>query len=131
MSTHEFPTKQLITVGELKDAIFFQGVHSLRTGPVLKRYGRDAAGFRQAAEKLNVEPADMADASFKFSPFPKIPIYYLLWEGDDEFGPNLSVLFDKSIESHLNADGILGNVGLITEMLANNLSLGDLWVLSI
>ena len=89
---------------------------------VVKKYGYDVKGFKAAAEKLGGAPMDMADASYRFSPFPKIPMYYLLWEGDDEFGPNLSVLFDRSIESHLNADGIWGIVGLISDLLANNMS---------
>lgn len=112
--------QDMITVSELKDAHFFQGAHALRIGHVVKRYGYDTEGFKKAAIKLGAKPMDMADASFKFSPFPKIPMYYLLWEGDEEFGPNLSVLFDRSIESHLNADGILGIVGLISDLLANN-----------
>lgn len=119
-------SQDMISVSELKDAHFFQGPHALRTGSLIKLYGCDVKGFRAAAELLGGEPMDMADASFRFIPFPRIPIYYLLWEGDEEFGPNLSVLFDRSIEKHLNADGIWGIVGLISDLLANNLSLRDL-----
>jgi hypothetical protein len=116
----------MISVSELKDAHFFQGPHALRTGSLIKHYGDDVRGFRAAAERLGGKPVDMADASFRFMPFPRIPMYYLLWEGDEEFGPNLSVLFDRSIEKHLNADGIWGIVGLISDLLANNLSPRDL-----
>lgn len=116
----ESVSRDMISVSELKDALFFQGAHALRIGHVVKRYGFDPEGFEKVAMKLGAAPVDMADVSYKFSPFPKIPIYYLLWEGDEEFGPNLSVLFDRSIESHLNADGILGIVGLISDLLVTN-----------
>ncbi|MBW1838075.1 MAG: DUF3786 domain-containing protein, partial [Deltaproteobacteria bacterium] len=52
--------------------------------------------------------------AYKLSPLPKIPLYYLLWEGDEEFQPHLSILFDRSIESHLSADAIWGLVNLVS-----------------
>ena len=59
----------------------------------------------------------MADTAFKFLPFPKAPLYYLLWEGDEEFRPNMNILFDKSIERHLPADAIWGVVRLVSDEL--------------
>jgi hypothetical protein len=83
----------------------------------LNRYGNDLAAFKSASEILGGEELDIADASFKFSPFPKVPLYYLLWEGDEEFSARLSVLFDKSIERHLSADAIYGVVRLVSDAL--------------
>ena len=106
--------QDMISVKDLKDAHFFQGPHALKTGPVLERYGNDLAGFRAAAESLDGEPLDLADAAYKLSPLPKIPLYYLLWEGDEDFKPHLSILFDRSIEHHLSADAIWGLVILVS-----------------
>jgi hypothetical protein len=91
---------------------------------VLERFGRDLKGFRKAAESLGGEAQNLADAAFRIPAFPKVPLYYLLWEGDDEFEPRISVLFDRSIESHLSADAIWGLVALTSESLfkAPNLS---------
>ncbi|MGB6010717.1 MAG: DUF3786 domain-containing protein, partial [Desulfobacterales bacterium] len=89
----------------------------LKTGPILKLFGRDLAGFKKASESLDGEFLDLADAAYKFSPLPKIPLYYLLWEGDDEFEPHLSILFDRSIERHLSADAIWGLVNLVSNEL--------------
>jgi len=110
-------SNEMISVNDLKDAHFFQGPHTLKTAPVLERYGNDLAGFKRAAEKLDGKPLDLADAAYRLSPLPKIPLYYLLWEGDDEFQPNLSILFDRSIEHHLSADGIWGLVILVSKAL--------------
>ncbi|MBW1608332.1 MAG: DUF3786 domain-containing protein [Deltaproteobacteria bacterium] len=115
--THDLISREMISVSDLKDAHFFQGPHTLKTAPVLKRYGGDLTGFKNAAESLDGEFLDLADAAYKFSPFPKIPLYYLLWEGDDEFEPHLSVLFDRSIERHLSADAIWGLVNLVSNEL--------------
>ena len=111
------PSQELISVHELKDALFFQGPHALPLSPLIERYGHDLHAFRHAASALGGEPVDFADAAYRFHPFPKIPICFLLWKGDEEFEPSLSVLFDRSIERHLAADAILGVVNLVVNAL--------------
>ncbi len=110
-------TREKISVRDLKDAQFFQGPHTLKTAPLLDTYGRDRAGFIHAAECIGGTAIDMADAAFRFLPFPRIPLYYLLWEGDDEFEAELNILFDRSIEQHFNADAIWGLVNLVSDIL--------------
>ncbi|MBW2671200.1 MAG: DUF3786 domain-containing protein [Deltaproteobacteria bacterium] len=39
--THDLIGREMISVSDLKDAHFFQGPHTLKTGPILKRFGRD------------------------------------------------------------------------------------------
>ncbi len=96
----------LVGVNDLKEAHYFKGPHAIDLGPLLERYGYDAAGFREAARFLKGEPVQMADAGFRLRPFPRIPVYFLLYEGDDEFQPKLSVLFERSIEQVFSASGI-------------------------
>jgi hypothetical protein len=108
---------ELISVQELKTAHFFQGPHELRLGPLLDRYGQDAGGFKRAAESLGGEALGLADVSYSIPALPKVPLYYLLWEGDEEFEPRVSVLFDRSVENHLSGDAIWGLVNLVSEAL--------------
>lgn len=108
---------ETIAVQDLKDAQFFQGPHELKTYLLLERFGHDFEGFRLAAEKLGGIRQTMADISYKLRPFPKIPLYFLLWKGDEEFAPRVSVLFDRSIDLHLSADAIWGLVNLVCELL--------------
>jgi hypothetical protein len=110
-------TRDLVSVQELKTGHFFQGPHELNVGAVLQRFGRDPEGFRKAAESLGGQDQGLADAAYRIPGFPKVPLYYLLWEGDEEFEPRISVLFDRSIESHLSADAIWGLVALVSEAL--------------
>ena len=105
-------------IKDLKSAHFFQGPHELDMGPLMNRYGNDAAGFGEVAGHLGGRHiSSTADAGFVFSPFPKILMYYLLWEGDEEFAPRFSILFDRSIEDHFAADFIWGLVGFVTKTL--------------
>ncbi|MGD9044531.1 MAG: DUF3786 domain-containing protein [Desulfobacterales bacterium] len=109
--------KEIVGVKDLKEAHFFQGPHALQTEPLLKRYGRDLQGFEAAAKYLNGHPVDMADAAYRLLPFPRVPVYYLFWQGDTEFDPRISVLFDRSIEEAFSADAIWGLVSRVSTAL--------------
>jgi len=117
---------EMISVKELKTAHFFQGPHELKVRPLVERYGSDLDGFKRAAENAGGEIIDMADAAYMFQAFPRVPLYYLFWEGDEEFRPRLSVLFDRSIERHLATDIIWGVVNLVSDILL----MGDRWYAS-
>lgn len=124
--THSRVKEQMVGVMDLKDAHFFQGPHTIDTASLVERYGRDPEAFKAAGRQLGGEILDMADAAICLEPFPKIPIYYVLWAGDDEFPAKLTVLFDKSIDFHLAADAIWGIVGLVSDALLNSGSYPDL-----
>lgn len=51
-----------------------------------------------AAEALGGTREAYGDISYRLYPFPRNPLYYLLWEGDDDFPPSLTVCFDRSIK---------------------------------
>ncbi|MFC1885228.1 DUF3786 domain-containing protein [Thermodesulfobacteriota bacterium] len=108
---------EMVSEKDLKGGHFFTGPHELKKEPLLARYGNDVAGFRDAAEKLGGVELDQADAAFRFLAFPKIPVFYLLWEGDEEFNANLSILFDRSIQHHLAPDAVWGLVNLVSDAL--------------
>ncbi len=108
---------EMVSPQQLKTGHFFQGPHELKTRPVLERYGSNVQGFKEAAEKLGGEKLDMGDLSFRFQVFPRIPVYYIFWKGDEEFPPNMNILFDGSIESHLASDAIWGMVNLLSDLL--------------
>ncbi len=111
------PDGKLVSTAELKTAHFFQGPHELKVGSLIKRYGHDIKGFRENAASLGGKAQEMADAAYKLPALPKVPLYYLFWEGDQEFGPHLSILFDRTVEQHLPADGIWGLVNLVSDAL--------------
>lgn len=108
---------EMIGVQELKNAHFFRGPHDLKVRPLLERCGHDLDLFKSAAERLGSDVLDLADVAYKIPAFPKVPLYYLFWAGDQEFEPRLSILFDRSIEHHLAADVIWGLVNLVSDIL--------------
>ncbi len=111
------PTGETVSVQELRTAHFFTGPHAIRTRPLVDRFGHDLEGFRVAAERLGGQSMAMADAAYKLLVFPKVPLHYLLWKGDDEFQATISILFDRSVEVHLAADAIWAMANLVSNML--------------
>jgi hypothetical protein len=98
--------RDIVGAKDLKEGHFFTGPHEFRTQPLLHRFADDLQGFKTAAKYLEGEPVEMADAAFRLLPFPRVPLYFLLWLGDEEFKPRFQILFDRSIETCLAADAI-------------------------
>jgi hypothetical protein len=110
--------KELVSKNDLKESHFFVGSHDFNLEPLLTRYGDDMDGFKRSAEFLEGKGVEMADSAYKLLPFPRVPLYYLFWKGDDEkFESKISVLFDRSIEEYFSASGIWGLVSLVTRAL--------------
>jgi len=96
---------------------FFQGPHSLYVAPIAKRYGSDPDAFEARALELGAVPTNHGDKGMRFSPFPQIPVTYVLWKADEEFPASVSVLFDASITRWFELDMIFTAVWVLTERI--------------
>ena len=115
-----FPLAQdIVSAKELKEGHFFSGPHQFRIDPLLNRFGQDVARFKEACRALGGKPMAMADAAFQLLPFPRLPLYFLLWAGDEEFKPRLQILFDRPIEAILPADAIWALVNRVAMAFGN------------
>jgi len=110
--------RDIVGLQDLKESHFFVGPHELRTAGVLERYGTDPEGFRRVVGALDGRLVDMADAAGRLLPFPRIPLYFLIWFADEEFPARLRVLFDRSIEQVLPADAIWALVNRVARAVA-------------
>ena len=109
--------REMVGPDDLADAHYFTGRSRLQTESLLARYGSDPANFAAAGKRLNGHPESMADATIRLMPFPRIPVYFLLWLASEEFGPRISILFDRSIESVISPPAIWCLVSLCTYCL--------------
>jgi hypothetical protein len=110
--------REIIGVRDLREGHFFVGPHAFQLERLVARFGVDPAALRPAAARLGGTDAALADAAVRLQPFPRIPLYYLLWVGDGEFPPRIEVLFDRSIEAYLPADAIWALVNRVGQALA-------------
>ncbi|NTW16533.1 MAG: DUF3786 domain-containing protein [Syntrophaceae bacterium] len=93
--------------------VFFRGLHGLPLEPLTKIFGRQPDLFRSVAESLGGTPVQMGDLAFRFPTFPRIPLVLVLWEGDDEFEPEMLIRFDSTVTfqlERLDAIWALANV---------------------
>jgi hypothetical protein len=81
--------------------LFFRGPHRLPLEPLRAIFGRQPSLFRKVAERMEGVPVSMGDLAFQFLVMPRIPLLLVLWEGDEEFEPEMLLRFDRSIEVQL------------------------------
>jgi len=85
---------------------FFRGPHALRTEEIQTAFGKDPAAFARAGARLGGIELFFGDKAFALTVFPKVPLAYVLWKGDDEFPAQVTVMFDATIQKHFSLDGI-------------------------
>ncbi len=96
---------------------FFRGPHALSVDLIEKKYGDNPEGFVEAGKALGGTPVRFGDKSIAIDVFPRIPIIYILWMGDEEFPAKAGVLFDASIGSHFTLDMIWVMVNEVSRRL--------------
>jgi len=99
------PTHTWVSEKGLKGGFtFFQGPHRLQVEELEKLFGSDPEVFLRAGKKMGGSEILYGDKGFALEVFPRVPLAYILWKGDEEFPPRIRVLFDATIESHLPLD---------------------------
>jgi hypothetical protein len=99
------PDGKWVSEKDLKGGFnFFQGPHSLQVEKLEDLYGKDPEAFMKAGRRLGGKEINYGNKAFALNVFPRIPLAYLLWEGNEEFPPKVRVLFDSTIQSHLPLD---------------------------
>jgi hypothetical protein len=99
------PTHAWISEKDLKGgSTFFRGPHRLEVEELINLFGKDSEAFLKTGKRLGGSEILYGDKGFALEVFPKVPLAYILWKGDAEFPPKISILFDSTIESHLPLD---------------------------
>jgi len=96
-------TGELIAYQEIPSARFYIGSFNARTqDPFIAAFGDNPDKLPVVAQELfAAQTASMGDVSVTIQAFPKTPITFVIWRGDEEFPPNGTILFDSSIKNNL------------------------------
>jgi len=96
-----------VSFRDLPDArVYYPAFRAGSEALLLRRFGRDVAGFAAAAEALGGQPVAMADHAYVFQVLPRLPIAVLFWEGDEEFPPEVRLLFDATAGNYLPTEDL-------------------------
>lgn len=75
--------------------------------PLMGAFGKHPGDLITAAGALGGEPVPHGDAGVRVRALPAVPIVFVVWQGDDEFGPAATILFDAAIEERLPTEDIV------------------------
>ena len=94
-----------ISFKELPDGfIYIEPFTNRAIRPLVGIFGNIPEKMLAAGEKLGGERLKIGDASITIPVFPRVPITFILWEGDEEFPANGNVLFDASAPRYLDTE---------------------------
>jgi len=94
--TEQGPSGRWIAYREIPGAAFYMSAFIKRaTNPAKNVFGANLKAFQTAAARLNGQTSGSGDAGFQFQVLPKIALQVIIWEGDEEFEAESSILFDE------------------------------------
>lgn len=101
------PARTWISEKELKGGTtFFRGPHGLRLEELEKAWGQNPEAFARAGKRLGGVDLLFGDQAFALTVLPRVPLAYVLWKGDEEFPPRVTVMLDSTIQRHFSLDGV-------------------------
>ncbi len=109
---------ELITFREIPSGEFYyQPFLNRALVPLVKTFGTDHASFLRAGAPLGGRTHALGDVALTFSPFPMTPLTLILWKGDEEFPPEGTILFDRTIKYFLSGEDIAFLAGSVVYKL--------------
>ena len=104
-----------IAYQEVPDGKFYLDAFLRRAKiPMVQGFGTQPEMLKELATKVyGAQPFDKGDVSVVVKALPGIPVALILWKGDDEFPPEGTILFDRSISDILSAEDIAWLAGMI------------------
>ncbi len=113
------PAGRLVTPQELPGGgLFFSGPHAIATASLARRFGANPAALLAAAQALGGQAhGGAAEVAVTLPGLPYLPLYVLLWLGDEEFAARAVVGLDAHAHHQLALDGIWALTNLLVERL--------------
>lgn len=98
---------KVITYKELPDGInYFPTFAKRAISPLVTFFGNEPEQLLKTTEILGGRKANYGDAAVTIDAFKRVPITIVLWQGDEEFAPEGSLMFDSTISDYLTNDDI-------------------------
>jgi len=98
----------LIPYKEIPGGMMYAGVFERRVlAPLVNVFGQDPQQFLRAGRAMGGESGSFGDVSFSLRVLPRVPVTFVMWQGDEEFPPSIQILFDRSIDHYLSLEDIV------------------------
>ena len=83
------------------------------SNPVAERLSRDLPGLHRACQRLGGVPMPTGDVSYAIELFDGLRIWLQLWQGDDEFPPQIRYLWDENAKQYIRYETMYYAVDLL------------------
>jgi hypothetical protein len=111
------PTNRLLKAESLPGGDFFFRSHSLPTDKLEDAFGKSPENLYRTSLPLGAKKCDFGDASVELLVFPRVPLTFVIWAGDDEFDARASILFDSTASEQMPLDALHAAVHLAANAL--------------
>ena len=100
-------TGKMVPFRDLPDGKVYYPTFGKRTSqPLLECFGKEPHLLLKTAEALGGHQTEYGDMAVTINAFSRVPITMVLWQGDEEFPPQLNILFDATIVDYLPTEDI-------------------------
>ena len=101
-------SNRLISFKELPEgAGYFPTFYKRAIKPLIICFGSEPSRLLDMARLLGGHEADYGDVSATIDALSRVPLTLVLWEGDAEFPPEGSIMFDRTISDYLPTEDII------------------------
>ena len=100
-------TNKVIAYKQLPEGSnYFPTFYKRAIKPLVDHFGKQPHLLIDAAGKLGGYKVDYGDVAVTINAFSRVPITLILWQGDEDFLPEGSILFDATIPDYLSTEDI-------------------------
>ena len=85
--------------------------------PIMRKYGSHPEALLDLIERFRAKRIQLADYSIILDIFDGVPVLITMWRGDEEFGPQVNILFDKGIKDIFCTE----DVAILAGFVASNI----------
>jgi len=105
---------KLVSFKELPDgAIYIEPFTRRAVKPLLNLFAQRQEDLVRLAKTLGGKEGNIGDTSVTINVFPRVPVTYVIWSGDDEFPASGNILFDASAPNYLPTEDYAVISGLV------------------
>jgi len=97
--------------------IFIKGTHVFPLDTVAEYFENNTKEFIKAGKNLAGTQLEYGDMSIKLLPFPRVPVFIIIWVGDEEFPPKSTLLLDSSCISQIPTEIIWSTAMMSIKMI--------------
>jgi hypothetical protein len=97
--------------------MFFTGPHAVANGPLATALEKDSSRLIDRALGLGGQMIEGADIAIRIPGLPYVPLYVLLWRGDQEVPVRAVIGIDDRAHFHLDLAGVFALTNLLVERL--------------